>query len=395
MKRWKRLGYEYEMVERRRGRDAIRSIAVTRSYCFFHPKKITSDHERSYVITRTGRNANTVTKNPEVDDRQIGRSHAVQPGDIRYSFAQSHALRADSRPGAARVGRAPALEKGLDILELLAVKKRPVSVPIIARELGRSVDELYRMIQVLKNRDYVARVPGSDNYKLTKRLFDLGMHQPIILALVELALPEMRQLAAATHQSSYLGVRCGSEIVVVARMESPDQWGFSIRVGSRLSPLDTAAGLVLYANQSIDMQERWEGLLPIRSSETRALRERAARIRKNGYVTLPSSLASRITDISAPVMRGELAVAALTIPFLESSQQVTTCEVAIELVRSVTERISRGLAAVPTLLSARQIRKSQKAEMCAGLRDVAEGSAESLSMCCTNSIFTRGGAKSL
>ena len=41
---------------------------------------------------------------------------------------------------------APALEKGLDILEMLCRSEQPLSQTQIAQELGRSVGEIYRML---------------------------------------------------------------------------------------------------------------------------------------------------------------------------------------------------------------------------------------------------------
>ena len=45
--------------------------------------------------------------------------------------------------------RAPALEKGLDVIELLAAEKSPLNLSAISQRLGRSSGELFRMLQVL------------------------------------------------------------------------------------------------------------------------------------------------------------------------------------------------------------------------------------------------------
>ena len=84
---------------------------------------------------------------------------------------------------------APALEKGLDILELLARETEPLGVPGIVQKLGRSTGELFRMIQVLQHRGYVEQAPGNEGYRLTGKLFALGMDQPTVRNLVEIALP--------------------------------------------------------------------------------------------------------------------------------------------------------------------------------------------------------------
>ena len=66
--------------------------------------------------------------------------------------------------------RAPALDKGLDMLELLAGVDGGLTQAEIAKQLGRSHNELYRMLDTLVRRGYVARIDG-DRFALTLKLF--------------------------------------------------------------------------------------------------------------------------------------------------------------------------------------------------------------------------------
>ena len=50
---------------------------------------------------------------------------------------------------------APALEKGLDIIELLSESSDGFSQAEIAKELNRSVNEIYRMLNILVSRNYI------------------------------------------------------------------------------------------------------------------------------------------------------------------------------------------------------------------------------------------------
>jgi len=54
---------------------------------------------------------------------------------------------------------APALEKGLDLLEALAGASRGLSQKQLAERVGRSVGEIFRMLVALERRGYVARDP--------------------------------------------------------------------------------------------------------------------------------------------------------------------------------------------------------------------------------------------
>jgi len=241
--------------------------------------------------------------------------------------------------------RAPALEKGLDILELLATAAEPMTVSTIVRELGRSHGELFRMIQVLEFRGYIVQDAQGEGYALTDRLFSLGMHQPVTLTLVEAALPEMRQLAARSGQSCHLALHTLGDMVVVARMESADQLGFSVRIGYRRPLPQTASGTVLYAFQPEDVRARWEQLLdPVLSAdELAAFRTTADEVRARGHHAVQSAFVSGVTDLSAPILRGGTAAAALTMPFLDRLHPVTTQAEAIELVKAAAERIAAQL----------------------------------------------------
>ena len=56
---------------------------------------------------------------------------------------------------------APALEKGLDILEHLSRSDAGLTQAEIARVLGRSVSEIFRMLVVLQERGYIALTPAA------------------------------------------------------------------------------------------------------------------------------------------------------------------------------------------------------------------------------------------
>src|SRR3954470_11332316 len=110
--------------------------------------------------------------------------------------------------------RAPALEKGLDILELLATATQPMTLTAIVNELGRSHGELFRMVQVLEFRGYIEQDKVNDGYLLTDRLFSLGMQQPRTRNLIEIALPIMRQLSLEIGQACHLALHTLGEMVV-------------------------------------------------------------------------------------------------------------------------------------------------------------------------------------
>src|SRR3546814_15424650 len=105
-----------------------------------------------------------------------------------------------------------------------------MTLTAIVNRLERSHGELFRMVQVLEYRGYIEQDRASDGYRLTDQLFSLGMQQPRIQNLVEIALPIMRPFTIAVEQSFHLAVprseerRTGKECVSTCRSRwSPEQ----------------------------------------------------------------------------------------------------------------------------------------------------------------------------
>src|SRR5437016_14272224 len=73
----------------------------------------------------------------------------------------------------------PALDKGLDVIELLARESEGLTLNEIARVLGRTSSELFRMVNALGRRGYIIQ-RDNDRYSLTLKLFELAhRHKPI------------------------------------------------------------------------------------------------------------------------------------------------------------------------------------------------------------------------
>lgn len=243
--------------------------------------------------------------------------------------------------------RAPALEKGLDILELLSKVGRPMTVAMITQELGRSTGELFRMLQVLEYRGFIEQADGGNGYVATSKLFALGMAQPPVKSLLETALPVMRRLADDTEQSCHLATRAGGYISVVARMESAGFIGFSVRLGYRQPLPLTGSGTVLYAFQPTEVRTRWEAQFEPQLGEQDLMRfrRRADKVARQGFDQHPSAVVPGIVDISAPIVRGDFAVAALTMPFVNKAALPVSMAEAIELVCNAAREISADLPA--------------------------------------------------
>ena len=241
--------------------------------------------------------------------------------------------------------RAPALEKGLEILEFLAPRTGAMTLSEISDSLGRSKSEIFRMLQVLEERRYLARPAGTEGYALTNRLFMLGMEHPPVKGLMEAAMPVMHRLAEQILQPCHLAIPSEELIVVVARVESPGDVGFVVRVGHRRPIPHSTSGLVLLAFQPEETRAGWLEILD--RKQVRYERKRLAGTLRNiaarGYACIPSEVVSGVTDLSAPILLQGAALAALTVPYIERRGTRGLQRKSIEQLCHAADRISREL----------------------------------------------------
>jgi DNA-binding IclR family transcriptional regulator len=233
--------------------------------------------------------------------------------------------------------RAPALDKGLDILELLAAVDGGLTQAEIAKRLDRSPNEFYRMLDRLVKRGYVTRIDG-DRFSLTLKLFGLAqLHAPV---------RRLVSFAEASRQANQLVVFDRGNPVVIAQQEAPGYWGISIRVGSRIGLFDTGSGHVLLAFRSIEERERMIAEhIGDSGTDGRVTPEFLARldlIRTRGYEMMPSAQTAGVINLSAPVLGADgTAIAALTVPYITLiNTPAPDISTTIQLISETTSKLS-------------------------------------------------------
>lgn len=218
--------------------------------------------------------------------------------------------------------QAPALEKGLDIIELLAQSGAPLSRTDIASALGRSVGEIYRMLHQLVQRNYITL--AGDSYVLTTKLFELAHYYPPTHRLLTEATPVMHKLAGDIDQACHLTVYSQGRQVVIAKVDVPSGMGFSVRIGSELDVLVSASGRVLLAFQDAETRKLRiaESRVREKSLDLSGMDATLDKIAKRGFESAPSGQVRGLYAMSFPILdlRGQ-AIAALTVPYADRIDQ--------------------------------------------------------------------------
>lgn len=244
---------------------------------------------------------------------QAGRKQSAKSGKAKAEASAP-------RPQRRKLYSAPALEKGLDILELLALEPEDIGLKEIADRLGRSVGEIFRMLAVLEQREFVRLAPGSERYQLTMKLFQLAHWHLPVNRLLKAASGPMRRLALRTGQSCHLTTLSIPNVVVLYRQDSFGDRSFGVRVGAESPIFDSCSGQIFYAlsdeftRDTIRSNAIQGQRVPKLASDFDATLER---IKASQLLELPSSQVEGITDIGTPILDfDDTMIAALVIPFL-------------------------------------------------------------------------------
>ncbi|PWW06905.1 IclR family transcriptional regulator [Mangrovibacter plantisponsor] len=213
--------------------------------------------------------------------------------------------------------RAPALEKGLAILELLAAQDEPLTKKQIAERLNRSVNEIFRMLSVLQEQHYIDYKEDVSGYVLTLKMFTLSNQHPPVAMLLKRAGSLMEQLCLQVNQSCHLSQYSNGQLVVIARQESPYKMGFSLRTGAHLDICASGSGIVLLSYSEESERQRMIALDDATDEQVAYARSQIATTIEQGYYQGESPQISGVTNISAPVFgaRGDL-LAVITVPYM-------------------------------------------------------------------------------
>ncbi|MDX2247329.1 MAG: helix-turn-helix domain-containing protein [Bacteroidia bacterium] len=226
---------------------------------------------------------------------------------------------------------APALDKGLDILEALCQCENGLTQQEIAARLGRNLGEIYRMLTALVRRNYVANY--GNVYTLTAKLFQLSHFHPPTYRLLTEAMPIMEELSREILFPCDLRVYNKGVQVVIASIQPPNGLGFMTRVGSEIAVAPSASGFVLVAFQDpvITNLRIQESLLNKSDAEIHNFRSILQEVGAKGFASIQSNQYAGLHAISFPILDiNRNAIAAMTVPMLariDGEMQTTKTEV--------------------------------------------------------------------
>lgn len=138
----------------------------------------------------------------------------------------------------------PALQRGLQILELFTAENGKLSVKEITEALGSTTSQIYRTLHTLENMQYLEKCDDK-KYRLGPQVMHRAFSYLASNEITEVAAAPMRRLRDNTSATAHLAVRSGIEVIYQFRVQSRQQLVPNFPIGTRLAAHRCAVGRML------------------------------------------------------------------------------------------------------------------------------------------------------
>jgi DNA-binding IclR family transcriptional regulator len=153
--------------------------------------------------------------------------------------------------------RVPAVDKALDIMEFLSTQTEPVPLGYLAKQIDRTTNEVFRVVDRLVYRGYLVKDSVSGALSLSMRTWMIANSMPPLYKLIRLGAGPMARLSSSTGLSCHLSVLESDRVYVVHEEPPAEPVAIRVKVGSSFPAASTSSGrclLSLYKrNADIDV----------------------------------------------------------------------------------------------------------------------------------------------
>lgn len=225
--------------------------------------------------------------------------------------------------------QAPALQRGLAVLEFLSGRDEAATLSEISAALKLSPASIFRITGVLESAGYLHREEASRRFSLTRKLFLQAQPKHEGRSLVECSLPSMREVLQLTGETVQLCCLAGDQCVVLEQLPSTYPFKYIVDLGSRVPIHCCAPGKAMAAHLTDEAQSELLHALTMERytdhtlTSRRGLLEELEKIKSRGYAADQGEHFEGIHCVAAPLLdRHGHAVAAITIAGPSSRIQV-------------------------------------------------------------------------
>lgn len=203
---------------------------------------------------------------------------------------------------------APALSRGLKVLEILAQEEYELSLKSISEKLNIPTPSLWRILWVLRDNGYLLFDQDKKTYRLGFKFLYLGNILLNRMGFRSQARGYLKQLVELTGETAELSARVKDQLILVDQVEGPEAIRLFSRIGSAYPYFHaTAPGKVYLAHISGEKRKRVMDRMGLpritRYTITKftELEDELRLVKKRGYSFDRQEMRIGVSRIAAPV----------------------------------------------------------------------------------------------
>ena len=256
------------------------------------------------------------------------------------------------------------VQKAMNLLEALVRSGQPRRLTELARQLGLTKPNVYRLLSTLSALGYVQKDPPTSLYSPTMKMWEMGSLLVRDTDLVSVANPGLRRLCEETHESVQLTVLDAGFAVYVDKVDSEQPLKAMTTIGSRVPASATATGKAMLAwmpPEALDLAfAHVKRFTPLTLMRRRDIEADLEETRARGYAINRGEFRLGVCGIAVPVRdRTSGVVAAIGVWGAEANILGPARDEIAQLALAAARDISRSLGYIePEAAKARPALKS-------------------------------------
>jgi DNA-binding IclR family transcriptional regulator len=206
------------------------------------------------------------------------------------------------------------VQKAMNLLEALVRSGQPRRLTELARQLGLTKPNVYRLLSTLSILGYVKKDPDTSLYSPTLKLWEMGSMLVRDVDLVGVAGPRLRRLMEETHESVQLAIFDAGFVVYLDKVDSPQPLKAMTSIGSRLPATVTSTGKAMLAwmpSEALDVSfAHTRKFTPLTLTRRKDIEKDLEETRQRGYAINRGEFRAGVCGIAVPLRDRNSSVAA-------------------------------------------------------------------------------------
>jgi DNA-binding IclR family transcriptional regulator len=144
------------------------------------------------------------------------------------------------------------VQRALEILELIARARRPLSFSELLQQLDLPKASLHNLLATLEGNGFLDREAVTGRYTVGLGAFEVGSAYPIRRDVRDAAAPVLKRLSAEHNETCHFGILDRGDVVYIDRLDSTREVRLATAIGKRVPAYATGIGKALLSCLTAD-----------------------------------------------------------------------------------------------------------------------------------------------